>query len=102
MAATGIAATIASLLAWGFIEALAGFYPSRETWWRMRRARGREPLRRTRERFEEAADHRGPRVLGTVLLCLLIVWIASASLLDKRWYEVIADAAPSLIVMLSL
>ena len=102
MAATGIAATIAALMAWAFVEVMAGFYPSRATWWRMRRARGREPLRRTRERFEEAADHRVARVLVTVLLCLLIVWVAIASLLDKRWYEVVADAAPSLIVMLSL
>lgn len=38
----------------------------------------------------------------TFLLALAVVWIASASLLDKRWYEVMADVAPSLIVMLAL
>jgi hypothetical protein len=102
MPATGIAATIAALLALGFVEAFGGFYPARATWWRMRRARGREPLRRTRERIEEAADRRVPRILTTALLCLLIIWVASASLLDKRWYEVVWDAAPSIIVMLAL
>ena len=102
MPATGIVATVAALLAWGFLEILRGFYPARATWWRMRRMRGRDALRRTRERLEEAADKQLPRVLTTLLLCLLIIWVATASLLDKRWYEVVADAAPSLIVMLTL
>ncbi|MEA2499164.1 MAG: hypothetical protein QOH26_1569 [Actinomycetota bacterium] len=102
MPATGVVATVAALLAFGFLEALRGFYPARPTWWRMRRARGRDAVRRTRERLEEAAGRQAPRILTTVLLCLLIIWVATASLLDKRWYEVVADAAPSLIVMLTL
>jgi hypothetical protein len=102
MPATGIAAAVAALLCWGFVESLGAFYPSRATWWRLRRARGKEVLRRTRERFEENADRTAPKILVNVLLCLLIVWVASASLFDKRWYEVVADAAPSLVVMLTL
>ena len=99
MTASSIIAALTSVLSWAFVEGLGRFYPARQTWWRLRRVRGRDPLRRTRERFEEAADRRGPRVLAITLLCLLLVWVAVASLLDKRWYEVIADAAPSIIVM---
>ena len=102
MPATGVIAAVAALLSWGFVELFGGFYPTRQMWWGLRRARGRDPLRRTRERFEDIAALKAPRILVTVLLCLLIIWVASASLLDKRWYEVVADAAPSLIVMLAL
>lgn len=102
MPATGIIALVAALLSWGFVEAFGGFYPSRQTWWGMRRAKGRYLLRKTRERFEDIAALRLPQLMVTFLLCALIIWVASASLLDKRWYEVVADAAPSLIVMLAL
>lgn len=40
-------------------------------------------------------------MFATLILCLLIIWVASASLLDKRWYEVAVDAGPSIIVMLA-
>jgi hypothetical protein len=101
MPATGAVAVVASLLCLGFVEALGGFYPSRRTWWGLRRSRGRHGVRKIRERFEEVAALRGPRMLATLILCLLIIWVASASLLDKRWYEVAVDAGPSIIVMLA-
>ena len=55
-----------------------------------------------RERFEAASARKTGRKLAFVLLCLLVAWVASASLLDKRWYEVVADAFPSLIVLWAL
>lgn len=55
-----------------------------------------------RERFEDAGSSQTGRRLLTFLFGLAIVWVATASLLDKRWYEVVADVAPSLIVMLAL
>ena len=51
-----------------------------------------------RERFEASAARRSPRVLAILLLVLMAAWIAAASLLDKRWYEVLADVLPYVIV----
>lgn len=99
---TGIVAALVAVLAWAFVEGLGRFYPARATWWRIRRARGREAVRRMRERFEQASDRRMGRRLFTFVLALLIIWIASASLLDKRWYEVVADVLPSCIVAIAL
>jgi hypothetical protein len=97
----GIAALVAAL-ALGFVEGLGRFYPARRTWWRLRRARGRRAVRRMRERFEAAAAHRPSRPLVTLLLGLAIAWIASASLLDKRWHEVAFDVLPYVIVLAAL
>ena len=55
-----------------------------------------------RERFEAAADRRPPRILFTLLLGLAVVWVAAASLLDKRWWEVVMDVLPYVIVLAAL
>jgi hypothetical protein len=99
---TGIVAALVAVLTWGFVEGFGRFYPAKQTWWRMRKARGREGVRAVRERFEQASHRKIGRRLLVFVFALLIVWIASASLLDKRWYEVVADAAPSIIVALAL
>lgn len=96
---------IASLLAvgaLGFLEIFARYYPARQLWWRLRRARGRESLRKMRERFESAAARRTPQVLALVMVALIVAWIAAASLLDKRWYEVVGDSLPSAFVAVAL
>lgn len=90
-----------AVLAWGFVEGLGRFYPARPAWRRLRGARGRYAVRLMRERYEAAAKLRTPKRLAFVLLLLLIVWVgAAANLLDKHWYEVLADVAPTVIVTL--
>jgi hypothetical protein len=89
-------------LALGFVEGMARFYPARPTWQRLRRRRGRDAVRAMRERFEAAGNRRTPRLLTQLLLALVIVWVAVASLLDKRWYEVALDVVPYLIVYVAL
>lgn len=100
--ATGIAAAFLAVLTLSFVEGLGRFYPAKTAWRRLRRQRGRRSVRAMRERFEAAAARKTGRKLAFVLLCLLAAWVASASLLDKRWYEVVADAFPSLIVLWAL
>lgn len=99
---TGLIAALVAVLALGFVEALRGFYPSRATWKKLRRARGRLAVRLMRERVETAAERGSPKVLAEVLAGLVIIWIAVASLLDKRWYEVVTDLLPYLIVGIAL
>jgi hypothetical protein len=101
MGTSFIAATMA-LAALGFLELFGRIYPARELWWRLRRARGREPLRKLRERYESAAARRTPLILAVVMLALIGGWAATSSLLDKRWYEVVADSLPAAIVMIAL
>ncbi|MFN2488196.1 MAG: hypothetical protein ABR529_00325 [Actinomycetota bacterium] len=101
MTSAAVAALVATL-AVGFVEGIGGLYPSRQTWWRLRRARGRRAVRAMRERFESAGARRAPKLLTTVLLALVIVWVAVASLLDKRWYEVVLDLVPYVIVYAAL
>lgn len=96
---------IASLLAvgaLGFLEIFARNYPARELWWRLRRSRGRDAVRKMRERYEGAAARRTPMILALVLVALIGGWVAAASLLDKRWYEVVGDSLPSVIVTIAL
>ena len=100
--ASGILAALLAVFIWGCVEAFGGFYPSRPTWVKLRMRRGRLATRRMRERFEAGAGRKSSRRLAFLLLVFLIAWVASASLLDKRWYEVVADAAPSLIVIFAL
>lgn len=100
--ATGIAAALLAVFTWSFVEGLGRFYPAKPAWWRLRRARGRRSVRAMRERFEAAGARKTGRKLAFGLLVLLAAWVASASLLDKRWYEVVADVAPSSIVLLAL
>jgi hypothetical protein len=99
---SGVIAALVATLALGFIEGFGRFYPARRTWWRLRRVRGRTAVRHMRERFEAAAARRPPRLLVTVLLGLAIAWVAAASLLDKRWHEVVFDVLPTIIVLAAL
>lgn len=99
---TGLIAALVAVLALGFVEGIRRFYPSRQTWRRLRRTRGRLAVRLMRERFEAAADQGSPRVLAEVLAGLVVIWIAVASLLDKRWYEVVTDVLPYVFVGIAL
>jgi hypothetical protein len=99
---SGIAAAFIGALALAFWEAMGRFYPARETWRRLRRVRGRLAVRLMRERFEQTARYRGPRTLALVSLIAIVAWVAAASLLDKRWYEVVADVLPWVVVGLAL
>lgn len=101
MATSFLAATMA-LAALGFLELFGRIYPARELWWRLRRARGRESVRKMRERYEGAAAHRTPLILAILMFLLVGVWVAIASLLDKRWYEVVTDSMPAAIVAIAL
>ena len=99
---SGVLAALVATLALAFVEGLRLFYPARATWWRLRRARGRKAVRVMRERFEDAAARRSPRVLAVVLTVLVIAWVASASLLDKRWHEVVLDVLPYVLCAAAL
>jgi hypothetical protein len=99
---TGFIAALAAALALGFVEGLGRFYPSRTTWRRLRRARGRLAMVKMRERFEASAARRSPRILALVLLVLMVAWIGASSLLDKRWHEVLTDVIPYVIVSFAL
>lgn len=99
---TGLIATLIAVLVMAFVDALGRFYPSRQTWRRLRTTRGRLAVRLMRERFEAGGARGAPRVLAEVLAGLVIVWIAVASLLDKRWYEVVMDVMPYVFVGIAL
>ena len=99
---TGFIAALTATLALGFVEGLGHFYPSRQTWMRLRRIRGRLPMVRMRQRFEASASKRTVRLLALLLAILVVAWIAAASLLDKRWHEVLLDVLPYVIVGLAL
>jgi hypothetical protein len=95
---TGMIAALAAVVALGFVEGIRRFYPSRQTWQSLRRKRGRLAVRLMRERAEAVADRGAPRVIAETLAGLAIIWIAVASLLDKRWTEVVTDIFPYLVV----
>lgn len=59
-------------------------------------------MTKVRERFEASAARRSPRVMALILLLLMGAWIAASSLLDKRWYEVVTDVIPYVIVSAAL
>lgn len=59
-------------------------------------------MRKLRERFEEMSQNKTPRRLAIVLLVLMVAWVASASLLDKRWHEVVFDVLPYVFVGVAL
>jgi hypothetical protein len=101
MTTAGIAALIA-VLAWGFIEGLRRFYPSRETWRRLRRRRGVRAVRAMRERFETAGARKAPGRLLELLIGAVVVWIAAASWLDKHWHEVAVDVLPYVFVLAAI
>ena len=96
-----IAVLIAGLMP-AFVEGLGHFYPARRTWLRLRSRNGRAAVRAMRERIEELATKRTPSLLAELLLGLVIIWVAIAPLLDKRWYEVAFDAFPYAFVGLAL
>jgi hypothetical protein len=100
--ASGAIAALVAVLALGFVEGLRRFYPSRQTWRRLRTTRGRLAVRLMRERFEAGALKKTPKRLSELLVCLMIAWIASASLLDKRWQEVVMDVLPYAFVAIAL
>ena len=95
---TGIIAIGTAFLAWAFVEGIGSFYPSKAAWLRIRSRHGRRVARAMRERFETGAERGTPRWLTIVLAGLVGGWIASASLLDKRWWEVVLDVLPYALV----
>ena len=99
---SGLIASVVAILALFFVEIFGQTYPSKQTWRKLRRVNGRTAVRAMRERFEAAAAGRSARILALVLVVLVAVWVASASLLDKRWYEVVLDVFPYGIVALAL
>ncbi|MDQ3916143.1 MAG: hypothetical protein M3323_12600 [Actinomycetota bacterium] len=99
---SAILASFAAVAALGFLEGLGRFYPARKTWWRLRRTRGRSAVVLMRARVERAADPQLSRRLASLMMLLVIVWIGTASLLDKRWHEVLLDVTPYLIVSVAL
>ncbi|HVF52833.1 MAG TPA: hypothetical protein VNC78_04410 [Actinomycetota bacterium] len=100
--ATAIVAALVSVLILGFVEGMGRFYPALQTWRRLRIAHGNKAVRAMRERFENTALRKTPRRLAEVLVALSIAWVAAASLLDKRWYEVVGDVLPYLISSIAL
>lgn len=99
---TGAIAALISLLALAMVEALRRFYPARATWLRLRSRNGRLAVRAMRERFEETAQMRAPRYAALMLLVLVAIWILTARLLDKRWYEVVLDVLPYVFITAAL
>jgi len=97
---SGFVASSIAALALAFAEGLGLFYPARKTWVRLRSLHGRRAVRAMRERLEATARNNLPRLLALALLALVIGWVASASLLDKRWYEVVMDVLPYSFVCL--
>ncbi len=55
-----------------------------------------------RERLAQTADNKLPRLLATALAMLVILWVATAPLLDKRWHEVVLDVLPYVLVGVAL
>jgi hypothetical protein len=99
---TGAVAALISVLALGMVEALNRFYPARSTWLRLRSRNGRRAVRAMRERFEETAQLKAPRYAALALAGLVFLWIATAGLLDKRWYEVVLDVMPYVFIAIAL
>jgi hypothetical protein len=99
---TAYIAALLAALTLGFVEALGRFYPARKTWERLRSAQGRAAVRAMRERMEAASRRRTPRVIAALLFALVVAWIAAASLLDKRWWEVVVDVVPYVIVGIAI
>ena len=95
---TGVVAAFVAAIAWMFVEIFARLYPSRETWARLRLEHGRSGVQSLRERIEAAARTRAARYVLLAMGTLVIAWVASASLLDKRWWEVVLDLLPYVII----
>lgn len=91
-----------ALLSLVVVEGMARVYPPRATWIRLRSKHGRRAVWAMRKRFEAALEEGFSRKLLTVLIALVIVWVAVASLLDKHWQEIIIDLTPYLVIGLAL
>ncbi|HWL65098.1 MAG TPA: hypothetical protein VNP73_03905 [Actinomycetota bacterium] len=100
--ASGIVAALIAVLTLGFEEGMRRFYPSKATWLGLRSKHGRRAVRAMRERMDHAAENRLTRALATLLVGLVIIWVASASLLDKRWQEVVLDVLPTALVGIAM
>ena len=98
---SGAIAIILGGLAFAFVEGMGRFYPARRAWLRMRSQNGRRAVRAMRKRFEDRATNKTPQWLIWLLVALVIAWVASASLLDKRWWEVVLDVLPYVFVGLA-
>ncbi len=98
---SGAIAIILGALALAFVEGMGRFYPARRAWLRMRSQNGRRAVRAMRKRFEERGTNKTPEWLIWLLVALVIGWVASASLLDKRWWEVVLDVLPYVFVGLA-
>ncbi len=99
---SGVVAALIAVLTLGFEEGMRRFYPSKATWMRLRSRHGRRAIRAMRERMEQTAENRITRMLASALLGLVVVWIAAAPLLDKRWHEVVLDVFPYALVGFAL
>jgi energy-converting hydrogenase Eha subunit C len=100
---SGLIAAVAGLLAFAFVEGFGAYYPSRQTWYRLRRAQGRERVRRMRERLEVTATSRAPRIVALILLVAVAVWaVIATKWLDKDWQEIVFDSMSSVIVALAM
>lgn len=94
----GAIATLLAVLALGMVEALNRFYPARSTWLRLRSRNGRRAVRAMRVRFEDASTLKAPRYAALALAILVVLWIGVAGLLNNRWYEVVLDVAPYVLI----
>lgn len=99
--ASGVVAALIATLMLGFVEGMGRFYPARRTWVRLRSRHGRRAIRAMRERLERTAEAKTGRTLALILLGLVFLWVASAGLLDKRWYEVLLDVTPYLLIVVA-
>lgn len=99
---SGLVAGLVAVLVLGFEEGMRRFYPSKATWLRLRSRNGRRAVRAMRERLVQTADNKITRALASALIMLVIVWVATAPLLDKRWHEVVLDVLPYALVCVAL
>lgn len=100
--ASAIVAALLAFLSFAFVEGMARVYPPRSTWIRLRSKHGRRAVWAMRRRFEAAVELGFSRRLLTILIALMIIWVAVASLLDKRWQEVVMDLVPYFVIGLAL
>lgn len=100
---TAVPAGIIGVMVLAFIEGLRRYYPARQTWARLRRARGRRSMRAMRERFEAASLRKTPVALAFILLAVVpMIYIASVAGLDDEWYEAAATVLPYAFVAVAL
>ncbi|MEA2486681.1 MAG: hypothetical protein QOF16_335 [Actinomycetota bacterium] len=100
--ASGVIAALLAALVLAFVEGLARFYPARELWWRLRRTRGRETVRRMRERYEAASEQRTSLWFALSLLGVVAIQLATIHWLHLHWYQVVINLLPALFVALAL